>query len=273
MNQPLWQPNTDLRAAIAKATNVFRPQIGTPFNLKPMHKAIEEMAASQRRMFEEIGRRINAAMPENLRDVQAKSALEDIVHNEGIPLAHVPRGTIVQQLVDCPDHEARRKVLATRTNEIVEDCLTVLHVPLNDPADDAIRQVGIKAARALADGHPEAAQALAVLASEQFISGNIGNYGTAIREVTAAVSEDDRWFVSYYNVYLPLFFVPTLYTSWRPSDGTPVPSELSRHVTVHQVTADHLNLVNSVISVMQVSGLVAAARWIQEFTKSHPAGS
>jgi hypothetical protein len=270
MNQPLWQPNADLNSAIARATTGFRPQIGVSFDLSPMHKAIDEMAARQRLMFDEIDRRIKEAMPANLRDVRGKPALEDIVHNEGIPVAHVPRGAIVQELVDCADHEARRKVLAARVNDIVEDCLAVLDDALDDPADDAIRQVAIQAARALADGHAEAAQALAVLASEQFISDNIGNYGAAIRQVTAAISEDGRWFVSYYNAYLPLFFVPTLYTSWRPTDGTPVPDALSRHVTVHQVTADHLNLVNAVISILQVSGLIAAARWIQEFTKTHP---
>lgn len=270
MNQPLWQPNADLRAAIAKATSGFRPQIGVSFDLSPMHKAIDEMAARERRMFDEIDRRIKEAMPANLRDVRGKPALEYIVRNEGIPVAHVPRGAIVQELVDCPDHEARRKVLATRVNDIVEDCLAVLADALDDPADNAIRQVAIKATRALGDGHAEAAQALAVLASEQFISDNIGNYGAAVRQVNAAISEDGRWFVSYYNAYLPLFFVPTLYTSWHRIDGTPVPNALSRHVTVHQVTTDHLNLVNAVISVLQISGLVAAARWIQKFTKRNP---
>ncbi|MGE2818150.1 hypothetical protein ACQI5H_23860 [Mycobacterium heidelbergense] len=267
MNQPLWQPNADLKAAIAKATSGFRPPIGVAFDLSRIHKAIDEMAARQRRMFDEIDRRIKEAMPANLRDVRGKPALEDIVHKEGIPIAHVPRGAIVQELVDCPDHEARRKVLAARVNDIVEDCLAVLDDALDDPADDAIRQVAIKAARALGGGHAEAAQALAVLASEQFISDNIGDYGAAVRQVNSAMSEDSRWFVSYYNAYLPLFFVPTLYTSWRPTDGTPIPNALSRHVTVHQVTADHLNLVNAVISVLQVSGLAAAARWTQEFTK------
>jgi 4Fe-4S single cluster domain len=61
--------------------------------------------------------------------VRGKPALEDIVENEGIPVSHFPRGAIVQELVDCPDHEARRAVLAARVSEVVEDCLAVLNEP------------------------------------------------------------------------------------------------------------------------------------------------
>jgi hypothetical protein len=234
-----------------------------------MRKAIDEMAERQRRMVENIDRMIKQGMPPNLRDVHGKAALEDIVASEGIPVAHVPNAAIVQELIGCPDHEARRAVLAVRVSEVVEDCLAILAEPLEDTDDEAIRQVALKAAQALGAGHPEAAQALAVLASEQYISDNLGGYAEATRVVNGFITEDDRWYVVSYNAYLPLFIVPSLYTPWRPTDGTPAPDPLSRHVTVHHVTADHLNLVNAVIAVLQVSGLVAGARWIDDFAKSH----
>jgi hypothetical protein len=156
--------------------------------------------------------------------VRGKPALEDIVENEGIPVSHFPRGAIVQELVDCPDHEARRAVLAARVSEVVEDCLAVLNEPFEDTDDDAIHEVALKAAQALGAGHPEAAQALALLASEQYISDNLASYAEATRVVNGFITEDDRWYVVYYNAYLPLFIVPSLYTPWRPTDGTPAPS-------------------------------------------------
>lgn len=126
--------------------------------------------------------------------------------------------------------------------------------------------VALKAVQALGAGHPEAAQALA---SEQYISDNLGAYAEATRVVNGFITEDDRWYVVYCNAYLPLFIVPSLYEPWRPTDGTPAPDPVSRDVTVHQLTAGHLNLVNALIAVLQVSGLVAGARWVHDFVKSH----
>lgn len=292
MNQPLWQPNAALRDAITKATKTLTPPGAAVLaDMSLIRNAIDEMGAIQRRLFDEhspirqaqiqmaerqrrlvesVDRRIKEAMPANLRDVRDTLALENVVKNEGIPLAHVPRGEIVQELLDCPDYEARRTVLVARVSDVVADCLEILDKPLNNPDFDAIREVAIKAARALGDGHPEAAQALAVLASEQFISDNIADtYGKATTEVNKFISDSDTWFVWYYNANLPLFIVPTLYTPWRPTDGTPPPKASSRHVTVHQVTADHLNVANAVIAVMQISSLIAATRWIRDFITAH----
>lgn len=94
----------------------FEAPASLTFDFSPMRKAIDEMAERQRRLFENVDRVIKQGLPANLRDVHSKPALEDIVEDEGIPVAHVPRGAIVQELVDCPDHKARRAVLAARVS-------------------------------------------------------------------------------------------------------------------------------------------------------------
>ena len=280
----LAKPNESLQAEIAKAARAAGviPVVSVG-NLEwaPVQQAISDMVeanrkafagiqAQQAKTFDDISRMIRDQMPANLRDVADTSAVDDIAEHDGIPLAHVPRGPIVEELIACPDYEARRAVIANRVDEIVEDCLAVLAEPLDDADDDAIRKVALQAVRALGDGHAEAAQSLAVLASEQYISDNIGNYNAARTTVNGYIATNDTWFVSYYNFYVPLFIVPSLYTPWKPTDNVPPPKALSRHVTVHQVTADHLNPVNAAIAVLQVASLVGSARWLQEFDKAHP---
>lgn len=213
-------------------------------------------------------------LPANLRGVRNVESVEDIALQEGIPLAHAPRAAIVQQLIDAADYEGRRAVIDKHSQEMVDDCTEVLDRSLEEKRPEAIRVVAVKAAEAFRDGHIEAAQVLAVLASEQFLREHLDtqdNWGKSgmyrrVKEKVNKHRNEELSFVAYYNAFLPLLIAPTLFTMWNPGNS---PSEtLSRHATVHQVTAEHLNRVNAVIAIVQLTSLIGSMQWFQEWQKN-----
>ncbi|OBB40000.1 hypothetical protein A5763_04395 [Mycolicibacterium fortuitum] len=199
-------------------------------------------------------------MPANLREVERVSGLGAIVLADGIPLAHVPRGEIVTELLAAPDFTARRAVVEARIDDIVHDCETSLSEPV-PPDDDRLRELGLRAIAAFRDGHYEAAQSLAVSVSEEFITCYVGSNHTEAKAAVKRLALDRSWYVASLNYIAALCVVPTLFASWKPTDKKPAPDRLSRHVTAHLPTHPHLNPVNAVIAIMQVASLLGAARW------------
>ena len=71
---------------------------------------------------------LKAWIPDNLRSPDHIDHLEvvaTIALNEGIPLAWVPRTSLVKQLVASPDEAARTKVLLDHLEDVLDDCLSL----------------------------------------------------------------------------------------------------------------------------------------------------
>ncbi len=203
---------------------------------------------------------IRSAMPANLREVKGVKGLGLIVLADGIPLAHVPRGQIVTDLVAAPDFAARRAIVEARTDDILDDCGASLSEPV-EPDDDRLRELGLRAIAVFRDGHYEATQSLAVSVSEQFVACYVDKDHQAAKKAVQALAQDRSWYVASLNYIAALCVVPTLFASWKLTDEKPPPERLSRHVTAHLPSSPHLNPVNAVIAIMQVASLLGAARW------------
>lgn len=206
-------------------------------------------------------------MPANLREVERVSGLGAIVLADGIPLAHVPRGEIVTELMAATDFTARRAVVEARIDDIVDDCETSLSEPV-PPDDDRLRELGLRAIAAFRDGHYEAAQSLAVSVSEEFVTCYVGSDHTKAVRAVEELAKDRSWYVASLNYIAALCVVPTLFASWWVKDRKPPPDRLSRHVTAHLPSNGHLNPVNAVIAIMQVASLLGAARWSEEWART-----
>lgn len=59
--------------------------------------------------------------------------------------------------------------------------------------------------------------------------------------------------------------VARFFTPWRPSDATPPPSHLSRHVVAHQAAVEHFTATNALLSLMLVTSIIRTQQaWIEE---------
>ncbi len=199
--------------------------------------------------------RAREALPPNWEGLTHYKQLGQIAKDDGIPVVWVPRSSVLADLVAAPDRGERVKVLLARQVEIAEDCRNVLS-EVTDP--DLVVRVpqALEAVQAFEAGLPQAAQTLAVAVSESLLTQHIAN-GRSYKDlsVDVAVETEDLSVIEVRSTFA-LLPVHRFYTPWWPNAGTPVPGELSRHVTVHHARADHLTTENAMIAIMLLSSLL-----------------
>ncbi|MBQ1076844.1 hypothetical protein KBX06_27405 [Micromonospora sp. C31] len=181
-----------------------------------------------------------------------------IVQNEGIPLVWVPRKEIVRQVLQSANRDERIKVLLAHRDEVIQDCRKVL-AEVSDGELVIQLPLATSAVDAFADGHNEAAQSLAVVVTETAVSRTFEqNY----RSVRNAVKIDNWGDLSMAELRLKtaLAAIGPFYTTWFPNSGTPAPTTLSRHVTVHQADAGHYTAGNSIVAVMLMTSIFRAVQ-------------
>lgn len=184
-----------------------------------------------------------------------------IFQDEGLPLVWVPRLEFVEQLIELPDRTARLDFLLQNRHGLIEDCDGVLMGISHEQLAGQLFLVQ-KALRAYAAGHDEAAQALAVVATDTavMLSPLFPNgYGKNNRPAAF-----DPATISYRHLRLMAALAPMdqFYTRWFLSSGELAPMELSRHVTVHPADTRHYTPANSLIAVLLATSVLRA---LQEF--------
>lgn len=182
-----------------------------------------------------------------------------VIQDEGLPLVWVPQTFIVEQMLAAPDRITRINILLDHQELLVADCHEVLTAVDHDSLSGPLI-LAKKALEAYADGHIEAAQALAVLATETVVARSIGdNYKTVKKDISVDLTK-----VSYSSlrVYAALAPIRLFYTPWKPQWGDPAPEELSRHMTVHQADPGHYTPGNAVVAILLATSVFRA---LQEF--------
>jgi len=48
--------------------------------------------------------------------------MQEVLENDGIPIVHVPRSSIVKAILDADDFERRVKIIEDNTDDIADDC-------------------------------------------------------------------------------------------------------------------------------------------------------
>jgi hypothetical protein len=182
-----------------------------------------------------------------------------LVQSDGLPIVWVPRADIILSLVHASDLNERKNTLLECLEKIVEDCNAVL----NDVNHQKLRDQALLARRAvdaLASGHFEAAQALAVVVTETAVAKILGR---SYRDVTRKVVFDPaQTTVGKLRLRLALAPIAPFYAGWYPSSGAPPPEGLSRHVSVHQADPSHYTRGNATVAVLLVSSVLRA---LEEF--------
>ncbi len=206
------------------------------------------------KFLEGIARRFPANWPDDRPDLEV---VAQIVENDGIPLAYVPRAEVVVELVDAADRDARLEVLLERTPTILDDCDNTLDVALRSEVEGQ-RGLLQRAVAALRGGHSEAAQALAVNVCDTLITAHIAGKHPTARSRCGLGDLDEAFRIDWLRIELALAPVVNLLTEWNALSGKPRPAALSRHVTIHGAHRDHYTPANAIIAVMVATGLMLA---------------
>lgn len=178
-----------------------------------------------------------------------------VFQDEGVPIVWVPRREVVEEMIAAPDRHARVKVLLSHTEEVVQDCRSVLAAVTHAQLAGQLPLVA-QAVSAFADGHHGAAQALSTVVTETMVSRALpGKYADVRQRV---LFDPDKMTLGQVRLRAALAPIGMFYTTWFPSSGTPVPVELSRHVTVHQADLNHYTAENAVVAVLLAASVVRA---------------
>lgn len=214
--------------------------------------------------FSSVIQALRETRPPNWPDCVDIDVMTEVIKGDGLPMVWVPPNAVLREVLDQSNRDARIKVLLRRRTDITAHCRTVLADVLDSSMEGQL-PLAWRAIEAFESGHVEAAQPLAVLVTETVISREIGDYGTA----KSRAQDFNVHTLPYSDVRIEGALAPIglFYTSWYPSSTTPAPTELSRHVTVHQADASHYTEENSLISVML---MVSVLRTIQDLKNRNP---
>ncbi len=184
----------------------------------------------------------------------------EIVNNEGIPVAWVPRSTILKALVAAESPEARSEILVAHRDEILEDCAGWLD-GLDDELVNPLLPMAEKVLAACADGHWEVAAVTAVGVTHSMVE--------TLRWVT-----DHQRVRKYHRLTMQLPASQLLeqatraplvkfYADWNPKSGQPRPAHLTRHVVSHHLADDQVSARNCVVAVMLMSSLLVTVEHLE----------
>lgn len=184
-----------------------------------------------------------------------------VIQGDGLPLTWVPRADVVDEVLRAADRTARVAVLLDHKVELIEDCHQVLD-SIHEEILAGQLSLARKAVDALADGHDEAAQALAVVVTETAVARGIsGRYEEAKKQVLF-----DPETVPLVRLRLRAALAPIghFYTTWYPNSGAPAPEALSRHVTVHQADQSHYTPGNAIVAALLATSVLRAFQELEE---------
>ena len=193
-----------------------------------------------------------------------RHAMQALLNDEGLPLVWVPRAEIVMEVLAAGSREERVAVLVARRAQVTEDCRAVL-ADIDHPRLMTQRRLLTAAVDALAAGHDEAAQSLAVLVVETAVleaaaAGHIdgladrkGLYNRVKDAVRVDLEDAPAWLLRVAASLAPVagFFAP-----FFPHQGDPVPEGMSRHVTVHFAFDEHYTEEHAVVAVLLMASVV-----------------
>jgi hypothetical protein len=188
-----------------------------------------------------------------------------VVAEEGIPLAWVPRKAIVATLVGAGDRATRMRIIMAHTAEIIEDCELCLAECKDTDLTDVV-QLAERVITAVKDGHNETAQALAVVLAEALITQYVvaGPTAGSYKKAAQIARFSDDVDLSQLRWAFTIAPIPRFYTEWFPERGTPSPTELSRHASVHHPSLNQYTTENGLLSLLL---LVSLLRGVTEIKK------
>lgn len=202
---------------------------------------------------------MHKAQPSNWPEdaYQSYATIKEILQTDGIPIVHVPRAEIVASLLKAQSFDDRIQLIEDRADDIAEDCRAALSGTFHREIEKQ-GPLALEAVETYQAGRYAPAQALAVAVCDTYLKTYIGGrYKAMIEEVKLEKADDlpARFGFNFNYAFAP---VVSFLTEWFPDSGTPAPTKLSRHVSVHNASTDHMTKLNATIAIMLAASLTVA---------------
>lgn len=190
----------------------------------------------------------------DLEEDEWLAALSLMQADDGVPLAWLPPGNVVQALVTASSHAERDAILLDHADEIADQAADLIAAVTHERLNDL--QTAVTASWATwRDGHHMAAQALAAACVTAAMEDHRGytSFGSFRQQVSPFRSrpfEDWSVAVSLRRTALDCAWVTAIE---RTDEGLP---GFNRHATAHHVSPEQYTGANSLRSLMLATALV-----------------
>jgi hypothetical protein len=199
--------------------------------------------------------------PPNWPPNVALDTITEVINDDGIPIVWVPRESIVEQVLAAGSRPERIAILLEHSADVAADCRAVLD-EITEPTLAGQVPLAVRALEAIADGHLEAAQALATVVTETVVAGALSGKYEEVKKVVRFDHNKVPW--TRLRLAAALGPIHRFYTPWFKSSGAPAPEGLSRHVTVHGANVSHYTPGNALVAVLLVTSVLRAIQEWQE---------
>ncbi|MBB2975126.1 hypothetical protein FHX49_000667 [Microbacterium endophyticum] len=196
-------------------------------------------------------------LPPNWRAVGLEpDDIEDDVRailEEGIPLAWVPSGRVIEMLLAAPGAPARRRIISNNHRGILTHCERVIG---RLPRGRALFYVDMirKAILALRDGHVEASQALATNVLDTLVNQHTKDAFDVKPGVLTNPSSYPKFKKQSWRLTLAVHPATTVMRGWFTLDDRP--GGYRRNATSHAITRHQYNRINAVLAIMNATSLL-----------------
>jgi hypothetical protein len=216
-----------------------------------------------------VGKTIERYYPTNWSDADVSYGDLDqvltVAREDGIPLVWVPRGTLVDQLLEAPDGPARRQLLRKHADEVVADCAKVTEAVTHERLRQHRARL-LEAVAAFRADVPSAGQALAAVVITVLLQWVYGHeHLKNVRTSPMRAQDAERQVLR--TVKLAVLIeaaVPAVQGNRDRVADEDLPDRFNRHVTVHRVADRVFTLPNALTALMLGAGLLAEAEQLLE---------
>lgn len=224
--------------------------------VRRMHERFVPMSSELRQLAKDV---MAGHAPGNWtgHDIDWQRAV-DCTRDEGLPLAWVPNGATVHQLLELDDPDERLQLLHERRADVLNDCRQAA-TEVVAPSFDDIRR-GVEAAiSALHDGHDMAAQTLAATVVDTVVTEVFGlSFGPTT--MLHAHRLKDETTLGQFRTAVVVTAAEHALTGFKPRRGQPIPVAFNRHATVHTLDPVQFNATNALVGVMLATSMAREAQ-------------
>lgn len=262
-----WYPNVleASRALQERAEQFHEASLRVAQHASQVAEAVTEFAARLPDAATLL-QRLRQFYPVNWPSDMDVDAAAQIMRDEGVPLAWVPRPSTVAKLVAAADLGARDALLVDRVRHIVEDCRTAMG-EVRAVRLSSLAELALDAILALERGVPSAAQALATNVLDTLIRdaarrGQI--FGTPVgffeyKKITKRITPvSDETLLAEYRT--SCVFSPLLQALADYPGAGPIPTRFGRHPTAHLAHPTQYTPANAIIAVMLMTSMLREAQ-------------
>lgn len=192
------------------------------------------------------------------RPIPDLDLIATVIQEDGIPIVHIPRADILQEILDAADYDARVGVLKARADDIAVDCEEALARDCDAVLEKQV-PLARRAVEAYRAGHLESAQALSVSVCDTYLKKMFVKKQYNDMKNALAISEaNDTAVAIALNYHYALASAVPFLVPWKPDKGEKPPSKLSRHASIHDASTDQMTELNATVAIMLVTSMTVA---------------